>query len=369
VRDGIVRDYAGLLTRINKRQYIWGYVTLITSLLRDCVTYGYLIYMVTNGRLTPGDTLLYFGAVASFSGFINGIAQNYNNLAFSNLQMNEMRDFLDFTNRPDPASPADLPDTGAPLSIEFKDVCFSYDGESNVLDNFNLHIEPGEKLALVGVNGAGKTTIIKLLCGFYTPDAGQIFINGSDIARFRKDDLITLFSAVFQDISLFVFSAAENISMRPERDTDLNRARACLEKAGVWDEIEKHPQGLSAKMKKDLDADGLSLSGGQQQKILLARALYKDAPVLILDEPTSALDPIAESEVYEQFHALSAHKTAIYISHRLASTRFCDRIAFLKDGAVAELGHHDALMSLNGSYAEMFTIQSHYYQEGGAVYA
>jgi ABC-type multidrug transport system fused ATPase/permease subunit len=263
-----------------------------------------------------------------------------------------------------PERPAALP--GAPLFIEFKDVCFSYgDASGNVLNNFSLSVRAGEKVALVGINGAGKTTIVKLLCGLYKPDSGVIEINGTDISYFRKRDLLTLFSAVFQDISLFAFTVAENVSMKPAAETNERRVADCLEKAGLLDEIMKYKDGLRSWMMKDLYKDGIIMSGGQQQKLLMARALYKDAPILILDEPTAALDPIAESQVYEHFHELSLNKTAIYISHRLASTRFCDKIAFLKGGEITEIGNHYELMGNNGDYAEMYEIQSHYYKKDG----
>jgi len=247
-------------------------------------------------------------------------------------------------------------------------VCFSYNPENgNVLNNFNLDIKPGEKIALVGVNGAGKTTIVKLLCGFYAPDSGEILISGIDIKNFRREELYRLFSAVFQDIMILPFTIAENVSMKSGRKTDKNLVWSCLEKAGLGEHIKTHEKGIDSKMLKNIDADGIMLSGGQQQKLLLARALYKDAPILLLDEPTAALDPIAESEVYEKFNEMSQNKTAVYISHRLASTRFCDRIVFLKDGAASEIGTHWELMQKGGEYANMFEIQSHYYNKSSEV--
>lgn len=364
IRDGLMRDYKQIRLRVNKRQYAWGYVTLITNLLRDCLSYGYLIHMVISGGVTPGDAVLYFGAITGFSGWIGNIVTNYNTIAEASSHMNDMRTFLELSNAPEPRDAAALPGPGVPLKIEFQDVSFAYEDGVPVLNHFSLTIDAGEKLALVGVNGAGKTTVIKLLLGFYQPDSGQIRINGINIARFCKVELYTLFSAVFQDLSIFAFGVAENISLQPESETDFDKARGCLEKVGLLSEIEKHSGGMHAKMLKDFDENGIVLSGGQQQKLLMARALYKDAPILLLDEPTAALDPIAESEVYEQFHQLSQSKTAIYISHRLASTKFCDKIAFLDHGIVAEQGTHEALMRLRGAYASMFDIQSHYYREG-----
>ena len=233
-----------------------------------------------------------------------------------------------------------------------------------VLKDFSLHIEAGEKIALVGVNGTGKTTLVKLLCGFYRPDRGKIRVNGVDIQRCRKEDLYGLFSAVFQDLYIDPYTVAENISMANEAETNMERVEACLERVGLFKTIRSYPRHIHTYMAKSIE-EGMVLSGGQQQKLLMARALYKDAPVMILDEPTAALDPIAESETYESFHGLAGDKTVIYISHRLASTRFCDRIVFVKDGRNAESGTHEKLMDQEGEYARMFEVQSHYYRRGG----
>ena len=236
-----------------------------------------------------------------------------------------------------------------------------------MLRHFSLTIQPGEKLALVGINGAGKTTLVKLLCGLYRPDSGRILVGGVDVAHCRREEVYRLYTAVFQDIAFFPFTLAENVSMAPLGDTDEARVWDCLARAGLDEVVRRYEHGVRQTMLKDFDPAGVVLSGGQQQKLLMARVLYKDAPVMILDEPTAALDPIAESETYERFHALSRGKTALYISHRLASTRFCDHIAFLQDGAVAEYGTHDELMEKNGAYARMFALQSHYYKAENEV--
>ena len=364
MRNNFLEAFIKLQYKIKNRYYMSGVVHGLTLLIRDGAAYAYLVYMVSNGNVEIGDFVLYFGAIAGFSGFINNIASHFNQIRSANVQMNDMRDFLENSNLSEPVNPVEIPARNSAMSVSFRNVCFSYNQESvKVLDNFNLEINAGEKIALVGVNGAGKTTIVKLLCGFYTPDSGEILINGIDIRNFRKADLYKLFSAVFQDIVILPFTVAENISMRLGSKTDKNLAWACIEKAGLEEFMQTQEKGIDSKMLKNIDPDGLILSGGQQQKLLLARALYKNAPVLILDEPTAALDPIAESEVYEKFHEMSQNKTALYISHRLASTRFCDRIVFLKDGVAAEIGSHWELMQNGGEYANMFEIQSHYYQE------
>lgn len=232
-------------------------------------------------------------------------------------------------------------------------------------ENFGLDAREGEPyvVMVVGVNGAGKTTMIKLLCGFYRPDSGQILIGGEDIGNFRKKDLLRLFSAVFQDIYIPPFSVLESVSMREQEKTDRARAENCLRKVGLWEKISSCEAGMDTPMTREIE-EGIVLSGGEQQKLLMARALYKDAPILILDEPTAALDPIAESRTYEQFQEMASDKTAIYISHRLASTRFCDRICFLSGGRIAEEGTHEELMKKDGAYREMFLLQSKYYRDG-----
>ena len=262
-----------------------------------------------------------------------------------------------------------------PLCIEFKDVSFTYQDAAedtednsasgkNVFDHLNIKINAGEKIALVGVNGAGKTTFVKLLCGMYDPDSGQILINGIDRNEFPKKELYGLFSAVFQEQLIFPFTFGENIAMDRAENINAGKAWDAIAKAGLKELFEEKNINLKTYMTKGIMKNGVNLSGGQQQRLLLARALYKDAPVLVLDEPTAALDPVAESEVYNSYNKYSQGKTALFISHRLASTRFSDRIIMLEEGKIIEEGSHNDLMQLNGKYAEMFLIQSNYYEEG-----
>ena len=365
IRSDLIGQSIKLTTKIQNRYFAAGIVQAFLLLLRDGFAYAYLIYMVGSGRITIPEFTLYFGAVTAFSGFVNQMVDSVNHLNGANIQMNAMRSFLDLAGEPEQESALQTADLKLSdfkdASIEFEDVCFSYQEGKPILDHFSLKINAGEKAALVGVNGAGKTTIVKLLCGFYQPDSGKIRIGGQDISRVRKKDLQKLFSAVFQDIYLPPFTVAENVSLQEKDHIDRNRVRDCLIQAGLWEEIAAGEKGIDTPMTKEI-ADGLVLSGGQQQKLLMARALYKDAPILILDEPTAALDPIAESQTYEQFHKLSSGKTALYISHRLASTRFCDKIVYLHKGKITEEGSHEQLMEYKKDYYEMFTLQSRYYQ-------
>lgn len=361
LRSSLIGQSMKLTQKIQNRYFAAGILNAFVLLLRDGVAYAYLIYVVASGQITVSDFTLYFGAVTAFSGFVSSIVDSMNQLNGANMQMNSLRAFLDYTDEPepeDPLDPADLTDS----SIEFQDVCFSYRAGEPVLNHLNFKVRAGEKAALVGVNGAGKTTIVKLLCGFYKPDSGRILIGGQDIGRLRKKDLQKLFSAVFQDIYIPPLTVAENVSMQESDKTDKSRVRECLAKAGLWEKISMCEKGMDTPMTKEI-TDGIVLSGGQQQKLLLARALYKNAPILILDEPTAALDPIAESQTYEQFQKTASHKTTLYISHRLASTRFCDKIAFLSGGRIIEEGTHEELMDRGNAYYEMFTLQSQYYKE------
>lgn len=363
LRDSLITQSGKIAAKIQNRYLAAGVVNAFVLLLRDGMAYGYLISAVISQRITVSEFTLYFGAITAFSGFVSSIITSLNQLNGANLQMNSMREFLDQTDRPEPENPINLAEI-QDYSIEFRDVCFSYKQDSPlVLNHLNLKIESGEKVALVGVNGAGKTTIVKLLCGFYQPNTGEILIGGKDIRNFRKKDLFSFFSTVFQDIYIPPFTVLENVSLQEAKNTDRSRVQTCLVKVGLWEKICQCEKGMDTPMTKEL-TDGLVLSGGEQQKLLMARALYKNAPILILDEPTAALDPIAESQTYEQFRHLAEEKTTLYISHRLASTRFCHKIAFLKEGRITEEGTHEQLLQKDGDYSKMFELQSHYYQNG-----
>ena len=216
---------------------------------------------------------------------------------------------------------------------------------------------------MVGLNGAGKTTLIKLICGFLDPTEGRVLLDGKDIRDFNRADYYKMFSAVFQNFSLLAGTIAANVA-QDDVGIDMERVRECIQKAGLRRKIESLKDGYETNLNREVFEDAILLSGGEMQRLMLARALYKDAPFIVLDEPTAALDPIAESEMYQKYNEMTSGKSSIYISHRLASTRFCDRIIMIADGGIGEEGTHEELLKMGGRYAKLFEIQSKYYKEG-----
>lgn len=247
--------------------------------------------------------------------------------------------------------------------MEFKDVSFQYPGaDTYAIRHVNMKFKIGEKLAVVGMNGSGKTTFIKLMCRLYDPTEGEILLNGVNIKKYDYDEYLSVFSIVFQDFKLFSFTLGENVAA--DNDYDVEKVMESLEQAGFSERLAKMPDGIKTSLYKDFDKTGVEISGGEAQKIALARALYKDAPFIILDEPTAALDPIAEYEIYSRFNNIVSDKTAIYISHRLSSCRFCDKIAVFDNGSIVQRGSHDELVSdKNGKYYELWHAQAQYYTE------
>ncbi len=245
--------------------------------------------------------------------------------------------------------------------IEFKNVSFKYpDTEKYALKNFSMILNIGEKLAIVGMNGSGKTTMIKLLCRLYDPDEGEILLNGVDIRKFKQDEYCKLFSVIFQDYQLFSFKLAANVAVSEEYDS--TQIERCLADAGLADRLNNLEDGIESYLYKDFDDNGIEISGGEAQKIAIARAVYKDAPFILLDEPTAALDPLSEYEIYTGFDKIIGEKTAIYISHRLSSCKFCEKIAVFHEGELIQEGsHEDLLQNIDGKYYEMWSAQAQYY--------
>lgn len=344
---------------------IWFSHTIVTQILftiGNVLIYYVLIFNVLKLGLSIGNFTMFLSFAMSFSGSLLEFLQRFGDYNRASLEVDDFRSFLDLKTEEE-REYLPLPDTEE-YCFSFENVSYKYTkSEKYALKNLSLTIKPGEKLAVVGLNGAGKTTMIKLLLRLYDPTEGRITLNGVDIRRYRREEYFKLFSPVFQDVQVMAFPVSGNVSMKPTDKTDIDKAMECIVKAGLEEKIKSLPNGIESNLLKVIEEDGIDLSGGEKQKLALARALYKGAPVIVLDEPTSALDAIAEQRLYESFDEMIGDKSAVYISHRLASTRFCDHIAMFKDGEMVEYGSHDALMEKNGEYASMFAVQAQYYQE------
>lgn len=332
---------------------------LLLILIREGATMYFLISGVLKNKISVSEFAFYFGILNAFSIWIKGIALDFQDIKENSLMCSDLREFMALEEMDDSKPPVPM-DTTEACKVDFKNVSFSYDKSSPVINNISFKVKAGEKLAIVGENGAGKTTCMKLLSGLYKPDEGEIFINDISTADMPVSQYFSLFSAVFQDAFSLPANIYENVSL--SCNTDEDRVTAALKKAGLYVKICTLENGPDTMLDKELNKGGIDLSGGELQKLFLARALYKDAPIIILDEPTAALDPIAENDLYTKFNDLTKNKTAFYISHRLSSTRFCDRILYLKNGQIAESGTHEELMARKGDYFRMYEMQSYYYR-------
>ena len=365
VYNSVLCLYRGFLAR-GERVYIWGnIIDVILAFMRNGIVYFLLAGGVLKGGMSAPQFVLYFHTVNLFTGGIGRIMTDLAALRKQSLDICAVREFLDYpeTFQLEQGIPI-TPNLNIPYQIELQDVSFCYpEAEKNTLSHISLTIRQGEKLAVVGLNGAGKTTLVKLICGFLDPTEGKVLLNNIDIRTYNRRDYYQLFSAVFQDFSVLDVTIAENIA---QTDENINNAfmERCIHQAGLTEKIKQLPAGVKTHIGKVFE-DGIELSGGELQRLMLARALYKNAPIIVLDEPTSALDPIAESEIYHKYSELTDGRMAVYISHRLASTRFCHRIILIAEGRIAEEGTHDELLAHNGHYADLFEIQSKYYREGG----
>lgn len=347
-----------------KKSFLSRIADLVVILIRDGGAYALLIHMFYNGKIGIDEFVLYFAAISSFASWVGGIISCWNKANTVSLKLCDFRDFVDYPEYDGSGIAKAADHMNTVPEIEFKNVSFRYDGaEQDTIHDLSLKIKSGEKLALVGLNGAGKTTLVKLLCGLYRPTSGEIFFNSIPLSDFKREDYYKLISPVFQEIRTAFFSLAETVSGKSTAETDLEKAETCMRQAGLGAKIDALPDGIHTKLNKKVHENGTELSGGEAQKLMLARALYKDAPLLILDEPTAALDPIAESKIYNEFNVMAKNKTSLFISHRLASTSFCDRIILLENGNITEEGTHQELMGANGTYKGLFDIQSCWYKE------
>lgn len=356
---GTARDEeVGIIEQVQQKYFYYG---LINSIL-DIITYGFsIVYIILDalrGSLSIANFLIYFQSIANFSSRVTIISDSFIEIKKMSMSVDKFRDFMALDSEETDNNETILDFDG---DIEFKDVSFAYPhSEKNTINNINLYIKKGEKLAVVGPNGAGKTTFIKLLMNFYTCSSGQILYKNNDIKEFNIKKYQRIFSTIFQECLLFAFTIKENIGLGSDE-----RLVEAIELSGFDKKISKLPKGLDTPLTKYFEKDGIELSGGEKQKLMMARAINKNGAIYIFDEPTAALDPIAEGEIYENFAEIVKDKTAIFISHRLSSTKFCDRIVYINNGTIEELGTHEELMKLNGAYAHMYNTQSKYYKEGG----
>lgn len=370
MKDWIYGKYLGINDDINKKYRIsrnlWfksQAILMPLSLLEEISLYAFLIYELSRNNLTVAEFTLYIASVHIFITAVNSFIAEYTEIKKQSLEVKDFRSFIDSYKIPEKEK-AELPPMEKHPDFEFQDVTFCYEGqEKNALEHVSLSIPYGQRLAIVGLNGAGKTTMIKLLSGFYKPTSGKITINGKDCETMEREDLFRYFSAVFQNVEEYPFTVEENVSMRRSEDTDDERVCECLERCGLMDKIEKLENGRKTQVLKVLEEDGVDFSGGEKQKLALARALYKDAPVLILDEPTSALDPLAEERLYRNFNDWIGDKTGIFISHRLSSTRFCQKVALFEDSHLVEYGSHEELMEKKGKYYDLYETQAELYRK------
>ena len=350
-----------------KLQLRWYFPTVSGTFFnfsRDFIAYSILIKRVLDGQMDIATFTLYLGIISGFTGWIYSLSERFNNIRRSSHEFNDYHAFMNLPDKERKQVTAEVsPDKRAP-EITFKNVSFAYpDVEKNTIQNLDFTIKAGEKIALVGNNGAGKTTVVKLLCGLYDQTQGQILIDGKTIDDIGLDSYQDKISVLFQDTNPMAFTIEENITGLEGGKGDASKLEDCLKKSGLWEKVQSLPQKEKTHITQTFSEDGILLSGGETQKLLLAKAIYKNGSFLILDEPTSALDPLAESKIYEEYNNLAEGKTAVFISHRLASTKFCDRIMFLENGSIVECGSHDELMKKGGKYKEMFDIQAQYYRE------
>lgn len=355
-----INKFIYLKKLIANKEFVLGFFGLLSILVSDCLLYGILALKVVNG-MSIADFSMYLALIQQLAFSLNMLGED---LSFIYREAAYVYDLFVFLDK-------DLGDKGGSekaikddtLEIEFRNVSFKYPRtDKYIFKNLNLKIPKGQKLAIVGVNGAGKSTLVKLMTGLYKVDEGQILINGIPIDRFDKRELYSMFSVVFQDVNILAYTVEENVACKSS-DIDREKVWSVLDKVGLGDKIRGFKKGLCQILLKIIDENGVELSGGENQKIAIARALYKDAALVILDEPTAALDPLAEAEIYEHFNTLVGGKTAIYISHRMSSSVFCDRILVIESGTVADFDTHKNLMEKKDSlYYKLFNSQAVNYQ-------
>lgn len=352
-----------------KKAMLPGFLIQLVNILTKVLMYGFAVMRAASGMLTPGEVIAFAMYFEKISAGVSEISDGYGLLKITPTFCKQYFDFLDIPDeRYKGTIPTEKRDDNE-YEFEFKHVYFKYPGsEEYVLKDIDLKWRIGEKMALVGKNGCGKSTLVKLLCRLYDPTEGEITLNGIDIKKYKYEEYMALFSVVFQDSRLFSFSLAENIAADTDYDSD--RVTDCVIRAGLSERLDTMYKGIETCLYKDFDENGVEISGGEAQKLCLARAIYKGSPFIVLDEPTAALDPISEHDIYTKFNGIVGTRTAIYISHRLSSCRFCDEITVMENGRIAERGNHNELIEKGGVYKSLWTAQAEYYKNtAGELFA
>ena len=348
---------------MEQKRYMVNIPLQITGILLQAVIYIFVCIYALVGVFGVGSIVKYVGFVETIIGCITSYFNVFGDIKYNTPFVEDYLEYFDIPQKMYQGSLTIEKRDDNEYYLEFKDVSFKYPGaETYALRHVNIKFKIGERIAVVGMNGSGKTTFIKLMCRLYDPTEGEILLNGVNIKKYDYDKYLSIFSVVFQDFKLFSFTLGENIAAGSIYDDD--KVVSALNQSGFGERLAKMPNGIKTSLYKDFDKNGVEVSGGEAQKIALARALYKNAPFIILDEPTAALDPIAEYEIYSKFNEIVGDKTAIYISHRLSSCRFCDKIVVFDDGRIVQYGSHSELVDRKfGKYYELWTAQSQYYGE------
>lgn len=366
--DDALAGMDGLYKKIHDGNFKKTLIDAVFLLVLNGFAYFYLIYLLVHGRIMLSTFVLQIGLAGSFSNALRSLMSHTMSLNGISNSLNYIHSFLELDERNDWSEGVgkerinQIKQEG--IRLDLKKIYYRYPNEKeDTLTDINISVKSGERLALIGLNGAGKTTLVKLICGFFRPTKGEILLNNIPITCFSKAEYMELCTVLFQDFTLLPLTLDRNLTGESPEQIDRQKLDWALELSGFKSKYESLPQKGEIVLVREANREAIDFSGGEQQKMLFARALYKEAPLMILDEPTAALDPIAEDEMYQNFARAAAGKTCIYISHRLSSTRFCDRILLLEKGKVVEEGTHQELMELNGKYANLYEVQSKYYKE------
>lgn len=361
----LTKNRRTITTQIEKRFLFANFSNTLFLFIRDAIGYGLLIRLVVSQEIDLTTFTFLIGIITGFSMWLNGFTDASNSLRSCNISVSEYRQCIESIEESTADKNVSDVDLELPLTIEFINVTFFYpNAKKPVIENLNFKIKAGEKLALVGNNGAGKTTIIKLICGLYKPDSGRIEINGVNASDFTTSQYMSLISVVFQDTEPLSLTIEDNVSCAKSSEVNKEKLWRSIETAGLKEKVDSLEKKEKTYITQTFDESGIRLSGGEIQKLMLARSLYKETSLLVLDEPTAALDPIAEEQMYLKYEQYTKDSTSIFVSHRLASTKFCNRILFLEDGKIVEEGTHSELMKLDKQYRSVFDIQAKYYLEG-----